>query len=63
MSFVCLFDFHDVIYHVQHCNVDNGQRNIILQLLDVKTRISVQTRVIGNSNAPFKMAFKSHYIL
>ena len=23
------FDFHDVIYHVQPCNVDNRQHNIV----------------------------------
>ena len=28
-SFGRLFDFHDAIYHVQYCNVDNGQGNII----------------------------------
>ena len=30
------FDFHDVIYHIRHCYIDNRQRNMVLQLLDVQ---------------------------
>ena len=35
-SFGRQFDFHDVIYHKRHCNVDNRRRNVVLQLLDVQ---------------------------
>ena len=27
-SFGRQFDFHDVIYHKRHCNVDNRRRNV-----------------------------------
>ena len=26
------FDFHDVIYHKRHCNVDNGRRNVVFTI-------------------------------
>ena len=29
MSFVCQFDFHDIIYPKRHCNVDNRRRNVV----------------------------------
>ena len=29
LTFIRLFDFHDVIYHMQHCIVDNRQRNVV----------------------------------
>ena len=29
-SFGGQFDFHDVIYHTLHCNVDNRRRNAVL---------------------------------
>ena len=35
-SFGRQFDFHDVIFHKQHCNVNNRRRNVVLQLLDVE---------------------------
>ena len=25
----CQFGFHDVIYHIRHCNVDNSQCNVV----------------------------------
>ena len=28
-SFGRQFDFHDVIYHIRHCNVDNRWRNAV----------------------------------
>ena len=34
-SFVRQFDFHDIIYHIQHCNFDNRRQNV-LQLMDVQ---------------------------
>ena len=55
------FDFHGVIYHIWHCNVDNRRRNIVFfQLLDVQnvrknTRYSLK-RVAGNSDSLLKMA-------
>ena len=33
-SLGCQFDFHEVIYHIQHCNVDNRWCNIVFKLLD-----------------------------
>ena len=35
-SFGRKFDFHDVIYHIRYCNVDNRRRNVVLQLLDAQ---------------------------
>ena len=28
-SFSRQIDFHDVIYHIRHCNVDNRRRNVV----------------------------------
>ena len=35
-SFGRQFDFYDVNYHKQPCNVDNRQHNVDLQLMDVQ---------------------------
>ena len=34
-SFGSQFDFHDVNYHIWHCNVDKRWRIVVLQLLYV----------------------------
>ena len=28
-SFGCQFEFHDVIYHIPHCNADNRRCNVV----------------------------------
>ena len=28
-SFVASLNFHDVIYHVRHCSIDNRRRNVV----------------------------------
>ena len=70
-SFGRQFDFHDVIYHIQHCNVDNRRRNVVLTIMDFenvrKMCVTVQTRFAGNSNDLIKMAeslqtFKNSFI-
>ena len=59
-SLGCQFDFHDVILHVQHCNVNNRRVTSVLQLMDIQTINKItrfsQTRVNGNSKVLFKMA-------
>ena len=59
-SFGDQFDFHDVIDHIRHCNVDNRRRKVAFQLFDVqnvrKILVSVLTRVAGNSDSLFTMA-------
>ena len=35
-SFSCQFDFHDVIYHIWHCNIDNRRHNVLLKPLDIQ---------------------------
>ena len=41
-SFGRKFDFHDVLYHIWHCNVDNRRRNIVLTTIVRKnTRFSL----------------------
>ena len=32
MLFCRLFDFHDVIYHIQYCNVDNRRSCVVLTI-------------------------------
>ena len=76
-SFGRQFDFHDVIYHIQPCNIDNRWHNIVFTTNGryktyIKTTcfsqhksylcVSVQTRVTGNSITLLKMA-ESLYIL
>ena len=47
-------DFHDAIYQIQPCNIDNRHVTSFLQLTYLKICISVRTRVMGNSNCLFK---------
>ena len=58
-SFGRQFDFHDAIYHIQHCNVDNRQCNVVFTTIGRSKRskilVSVLTRVAGNSDSLFKM--------
>ena len=46
------FDFHDVIYNIQPCNVDNRWRNVAF----TTNGHLVKTRVKGNSNTLLMMA-------
>ena len=54
-SFGRQFDFHDVIYHIQSCNVDNRRRNVIsttnaMEVQNVRVRKKAfQTRDTRNS--------------
>ena len=48
-SFGRQFDFHDVIYHIPSCNVDNRWPDVVLHLMDVQnvcknTRFSLKKR-------------------
>ena len=52
-SFSRQYDFHDVIYHNRRRNVVH---NYLTFIMYVKIRVSVQTRVAGNSDSLFKMA-------
>ena len=62
-SFGHQFDFHDVIYLIQPCNVDNKQRDVVFTTDGRSKRIKyvrkicipVQTRVTVNSNTQLKM--------
>ena len=46
------FDFHDIIYHKRHCNVGNRSfYNYWTFKTYLKIRVSVQTRVAGNSKS------------
>ena len=54
------FYFHDVICHIQPCNIDHRRHSVVYttngRSTFVKIRISVQTRVTRNSYALFEMA-------
>ena len=57
-SFGCQFDFHYVIYRIEHTidGVTSFSQLMDIKKMYVRIRISVQTRVTGNSNTLFKMA-------
>ena len=55
------FDFHDVIYHIQPCNVDDTRRNVVFTTSGrsktyIEIRVPFKTTVTRISNTLFKMA-------